>query len=148
MLISVRSYPFLRYRTGTLIKKKKIFFIDKEVQNGAVAKSYMRKGFQIYEKMRKYITIYEEAVSHIYGFATAPFWISLYIRKIWFSFFISVLPVGLLKYVHTRRKLNLTNDRKIPKVEHFLIVEGFFGQRNYFYVFKKSMKLVSHLVPY
>ncbi len=29
---------------------------------GAVAKSYMRKGFLIYEEMRKYLTIYEEAV--------------------------------------------------------------------------------------
>jgi hypothetical protein len=48
---------------------------------GSVAKSYMRKGFQIYEAMRKYLTIYEEAVSHI-DFATDPFWISLYMRKI------------------------------------------------------------------
>jgi hypothetical protein len=27
---------------------------------GAVAKTYMRKGFLIYEKMHKYIVIYEE----------------------------------------------------------------------------------------
>jgi hypothetical protein len=39
--------------------------IYKEIQNGAVAKSYMRKGFLIYEEMRKYFPIYEEAVSHI-----------------------------------------------------------------------------------
>ena len=32
---------------------------------GAVAKSYTRKGFLIYEKVRKYLVIYEEAVSHI-----------------------------------------------------------------------------------
>ncbi len=32
---------------------------------GAVAKSNMRKGFLIYEEMRKYLVIYEEAVSHI-----------------------------------------------------------------------------------
>jgi hypothetical protein len=32
---------------------------------GAVAKSYMRKGFLIYEEMGKYLVIYEEAVSHI-----------------------------------------------------------------------------------
>ncbi len=38
----------------------------KEIQNGAVAKSYMRKGFLIYEEMRKYLVIYEEAVSHIW----------------------------------------------------------------------------------
>ena len=36
----------------------------KEIQNRAVAKSYMRKGFLIYEEMRKYF-IYEEAVSHM-----------------------------------------------------------------------------------
>ncbi len=41
---------------------------------GSVAKSYMRKGFLTYEEMRKYLTIYEEAVSHtVYDFATAPF---------------------------------------------------------------------------
>ncbi len=32
---------------------------------GSVAKPYMRKGFLIYEEMRKYLTIYEEALSHI-----------------------------------------------------------------------------------
>jgi hypothetical protein len=32
---------------------------------GAVAKSYMRKGFLIYEEMCKYLVIYEEAVSHV-----------------------------------------------------------------------------------
>jgi hypothetical protein len=40
---------------------------------GVVAKSFMRKGFLIYEEMRKYLTIYEEAVSNIHDFATAPF---------------------------------------------------------------------------
>ena len=55
---------------------------------GSGAKSCMRKGFLIYEEMRKYLVIYEEAVSLIkYDFATAPFWISLYMRKILFSFF-------------------------------------------------------------
>ncbi len=37
----------------------------KEIQSGAVAKSYTRKGFLIYEEMRKYFPIHEEAVSHI-----------------------------------------------------------------------------------
>jgi hypothetical protein len=31
---------------------------------GAVEKSYMRKGFLMYEEMRKYSVIYKEAVSH------------------------------------------------------------------------------------
>ncbi len=44
---------------------------------GAVAKSYMyEEGLPIvYEEMGKYLVIYEEAVSHTYDFATAPFWI-------------------------------------------------------------------------
>jgi hypothetical protein len=41
-------------------KEKKIFLKYKEIQMGAVAKSYMRKGFLIYEEMRKYLVIYEE----------------------------------------------------------------------------------------
>jgi hypothetical protein len=31
---------------------------------GSDAKLYTRKGFLIYEEMRKYFTLYEEAVSH------------------------------------------------------------------------------------
>ncbi len=38
----------------------------------------MRKGFLIYEEMHKYLIIYD--------FATASAWISLYLRKIKFSF--------------------------------------------------------------
>ncbi len=38
-------------------KEKKIFLIYKEIQNGAFAKSYMRKGS----------LIYEETFSHICG---------------------------------------------------------------------------------
>jgi hypothetical protein len=38
-------------------KENQIFFIYKKIQSGAVAKSYMRKGFLIYEEMRKYLTI-------------------------------------------------------------------------------------------
>jgi hypothetical protein len=44
----------------TDIKEKKIFLIYKEIQNGAVT-----KGFLLYEEMRKYLVIYEEAVSQI-----------------------------------------------------------------------------------
>jgi hypothetical protein len=34
-----------------------MFLIYKEIQSGAVAKSYMRKGFLIYEENRKYFTM-------------------------------------------------------------------------------------------
>jgi hypothetical protein len=46
-------------------KRKQIFHIDKEIQIGSGAKSYIRKGFQIYKEMCKYLTIYEEAILHI-----------------------------------------------------------------------------------
>jgi hypothetical protein len=39
---------------GTLIKKKiKFSSYKRKIQSGTVAKSYMRKGFLIYEEMRK-----------------------------------------------------------------------------------------------
>jgi hypothetical protein len=62
----------MQRKTCTDKKGNQIFLIYKEIQSGAVAKSYMRKVFLIYEEMRKYFTIYEEAVSLIYDFATAP----------------------------------------------------------------------------
>jgi hypothetical protein len=46
-------------------KENKFFLINKDIQSGAVAKSYMRKSFLIYEEMRQYFPINEEAVSHI-----------------------------------------------------------------------------------
>jgi hypothetical protein len=58
--------PLLDLRINSMIKKeKKIFLTYKETQNGAVAKSNMRKGFLIYEEMRKYLPVYEEAVNHV-----------------------------------------------------------------------------------
>jgi hypothetical protein len=44
-------------------KEYTIFLKYKKIQMGSGAKSYTRKGFLIYEEIRKYI--YEEAVSHI-----------------------------------------------------------------------------------
>ncbi len=45
-------------------KEEKKFLIYREIQSGPVAKTYLRKGFLIYEELRKYIVIYEKAVSH------------------------------------------------------------------------------------
>jgi hypothetical protein len=69
--------------------ENKIFLIYKEIQMEAVSKSYMRKGFLIYEEKLNYIVIYEDLRRPlvIYDFATAPFWIFLYMRKILFSFY-------------------------------------------------------------
>ncbi len=66
-------------------KENKTFLIYKEIQMGSGAKSYIRKGFLIYEEMRKFFPIYEEAVSHIW-LCTRSLWISLYMRKILFYF--------------------------------------------------------------
>ncbi len=53
------------HRPGCTFKKeKKIFLIYQEIQKGSGEKPYMRKGFLIYEEIRKYLVIYEEAVSH------------------------------------------------------------------------------------
>ncbi len=54
------------YSLRTDKKENQIFLIYKEIQSGAVAKSYMRKDFLIYDEMRKYFPIYEEAVSQIW----------------------------------------------------------------------------------
>jgi hypothetical protein len=39
-------------------KENKIFLMYKEIQMGCGAKSYMRKGFLIYEEMRKFFPVY------------------------------------------------------------------------------------------
>jgi hypothetical protein len=62
----------------------------------------------VYEEMRKYLVRYEEAVIVIYDFATAPFWISLYMRKILFSFFISAIQPRSKIKLQLHRKISLT----------------------------------------
>jgi hypothetical protein len=61
--------PFLSFFTTGYTDNKEniIFLIYKKFQMGEVAKSYMMKDFLIYLEMRKYLVIYEEAVtvSHI-----------------------------------------------------------------------------------
>jgi hypothetical protein len=58
----VRSAGLKDFHTD---KKENQLFLYKKIQNVAVEKSYVRKGFLIYEEMCKYLAIYEEAVSHI-----------------------------------------------------------------------------------
>jgi hypothetical protein len=42
-----------------------MFLIYKEIQVGSVAKSNMWKSFLMYEEIRKYLTINEEAISYV-----------------------------------------------------------------------------------
>ncbi len=55
---------------------------------GSGAKSYKRKGFLIYEEMRKYLTIYKRRSLVIYDFAPDPSEFP-YILGNFFFFFIS-----------------------------------------------------------
>jgi hypothetical protein len=50
---------------STVKIEEKIFRKYKEIHKGSGAKSYMRKGYLIYDEMLNYLVIYEEAVSHI-----------------------------------------------------------------------------------
>ncbi len=52
-------------------KEKKIFIICREIQNGAVAKSYMTNGLLIYRE-NLHISSYIRKPFLIYDFATAP----------------------------------------------------------------------------
>jgi hypothetical protein len=47
--------PSLPLPSYTDKKEKKIFLTYKGIQMGAVAKLYMKKGFLIYEELRKYL---------------------------------------------------------------------------------------------
>ncbi len=58
------SFQIFFRKNAALIKKESEIFL-KEIHVGSVAKSYIRKGFLIYEEVRKYLAIYEEAISHI-----------------------------------------------------------------------------------
>ncbi len=67
--------PKTRQEILELLLNGKLFaFIYKKIQMGSVAKSYeyMRKAFIIYKEMSKYLTIYEEAVSHIMTLQPIP----------------------------------------------------------------------------
>jgi hypothetical protein len=48
-----------------LIKKKRKFSSCKGILKGLSAKSFMRKGFLIFDEMRIYFVVYEEAVCQI-----------------------------------------------------------------------------------
>ncbi len=122
-------------------KETQISFIYKEIQTGAVAKSYMRKGFLIYEEMRKYIPISKEAVSHI--------WLcncSILNFHIFEENFLSFLSVQVLEfrnilYLPNRgTKANLTG----PKIHNiaikklYFLVKFYFG-KIFFFIFRSCL---------
>ncbi len=82
----LNEFGYRFYERPTLIKKKIKFssyirkFRVEQLQSHIWWRDsqYMRKCANISPYMRRPLVIYD--------FATAPFWISLYMRKIWFSF--------------------------------------------------------------
>ena len=86
---------FVLTTVPTLIKKKNNFFpIYKEIKSGAVAKSYMRKGFPIYEEMRKFLP-YMRRPLIIYDFAPDPSECSYIFEENFIFFFISETAITL-----------------------------------------------------
>ncbi len=77
-----RSSESVRQEVSAL--KTKFSSLYKEIQMGSGATSYMRKVFLIYEEMHKYLTTYEEAVSHMY-IAKRPYF-DTFFRKTEFFF--------------------------------------------------------------
>jgi hypothetical protein len=53
------------YGRWTDKKENQAFLIYQEIQNGAVAKSYMTNGLLIYGEIFTHFLIYEEALPHI-----------------------------------------------------------------------------------
>ncbi len=80
--------PHLRGYKYTVKKEKKIFLIFRKIRKRAVAMSYIRKGFLMYEEMRKYLTIYEETVGHM-GFCNCFILKFLIYEETFIFFFIS-----------------------------------------------------------
>jgi hypothetical protein len=86
-------------------KKNQIFLIYyKEIQSGAVPKSYMGKGFLIYEEIKKSANISsymrtEEAVSHIWLCNCSTLNFLIYEENL-IIFFISVLREPSRSEVH------------------------------------------------
>ncbi len=60
-IIAAGKYTIQTKYLYTDKKEKKIFLKYKAIQMGSVANKYMKKGFLIYEEMRKYLVIIEKA---------------------------------------------------------------------------------------
>ncbi len=92
-LIVVRQYKE-EWEVYTDKKEKKIFLKYKEIQSGAIEKSYMRKGFLIYDEMHKYLHIYEEAVSHLWLCDCSILHFLIYEENLIFCFISVQLQIG------------------------------------------------------
>ncbi len=85
-----------------------------EIQNRAVAKSYTRKGFLINEEMRKYLTIYVEAVSHINNMTLQL--LPTEFPYLWRKFDLSVWIIGI---IHRRTTIILSQKTSPFYTQHY-----------------------------
>ncbi len=114
-LTATFSNTWMHLHMNTLIKKKTKFssYTYKEIQIGSSAKSYMRKGFLQYEEMRKFFTIYEEAVSHIWLCTRYPSNFLIYEKKCFLFYQCSavctVLYTRYIEYIIIPRDLTFKN---------------------------------------
>ncbi len=129
------TFTFLRFTT--LIKKLSNFphmkFRVKQLQSHLwlTASSYMGKYLRISSYIRKPFPIYD--------FATAPLWISLYMRKIWFFFFISILWIFWWKQFFVASDFsNIRHYRfNLPRFDFFILLHTSTTQ---FFSYKKFKK--------
>ncbi len=135
-------------------KEKKIFLIYKEIQSGAVAKSNMRKDFLIYEKMRKFFPIYEEAVRHLWLCNCSILNFLIYEENLIF-FFLSVYPVHLfvdvlVDHADSKNKLAMLNTSKRICKTKFCphIFEKNLKSRNISYEAKKKLHVFQFTFGY
>jgi hypothetical protein len=87
----------------------------------------MRKGFLIYEEIRKYFPIYDEAVSNIWLCNCSILNFLIYEENLFF-FFISVLVLWLWFYLFLF--LLTRGDGKLPVLPFFAYIEGKRGGNN------------------
>ncbi len=107
-------------RLWCIYKKEKKILIVKEIPKGPVEKSNMRKGFLIYDEMRKFLIIFVEALSYIwlYNCSLLDFLIN---EENFLLFFISVVfDCPGAENPRSHRIPDFSSPRKVVfTVEHF-----------------------------
>ncbi len=90
---------------------------------GAVAKSYMRKGFliHVHEEMQKYLAIYEETFSHNWVCNRSPQNFLIYEEKLIF-FFINAAFLMFLNHGHFGERKHADNEWRFS-IHGYPIVE-------------------------
>jgi hypothetical protein len=92
-------------RQYTDTKENKNVLLCKEIQMGSDGKSYVRKGFLIYEEMPKYFLLFMRRSLVIYDFAPDPSEFPNIWGKFYFIFYQCTLHIIEIYWTVTRRSL-------------------------------------------